>query len=48
MMKPSCQRPLPMPLFHVQSESQTPSESLPSQGVSRIRDWAWSSRWVTL
>ena len=46
--KPSCQRVLPMQLFQAQSESQTPSESLPSQGVSVMSHWAWSSRCVTL
>lgn len=48
MTKPSCQRSLPTQLFHGQSDSQMPSESLPRAGTSFQTHWAWSSRWVTL
>ena len=32
---PSCQRSLPIELFHAQFDNQTPSESLPSAGTSQ-------------
>ena len=37
-----------MELFHPQSESQTPRESLPSAGTSEACHCAWSSFCVTL